>query len=251
MAVWIQISDDISARWATTDFGSQFASIVRLFQGIGIGTIAFIAIGVAGSISIRAFQIILEPPMRRLSFRWRMIRRRRESISSLRKPQWPERILAWVTMEVFAGLAPDYPTETFIDMRNRLSDDGELRRLSLDFERDLHRNPSAPFIGDSRGSFAERLDARQYEDDFRVAVVPALMILIISLGVSGWSWILWSIPLLLAVYGSSLSKRDDTTLLALSWLLDGNGSCHTLEMLRLWARERSYEIRSSGLLRQA
>ena len=82
-----------------------------------------------------------------------------------------------------------------------------------------------------------------------MAVVPALITLIVSVGLWGWNWLLWSIPLLIIVYGSSLSKRDDTTLLALTWLLDGNGTCHTLEMLRLWAHEQSYEIRSSGLLR--
>lgn len=250
IAIWIQVSDDISAQWATTDFGTQFVSVSRLLQGIGVGTLAFVAIGVAGSISIRAFQLLLEPPMRRLLSRARvMIDYRRGGLRGFREPKWSQRIFGWVTKEVFAGLAPDYPVETLVDMRHRLSNDVNLKRLALDLEHELRRNPSAPFVVDSRGSWAERLDARQYEDDFRVAVVPALMTLVVSVGLSGWNWLLWWIPLLMVVYCSSLSKRDDTTLLALTWLLDGNGTCQTLEVLRLRAREESYEIRASGQIR--
>ena len=243
IAVWIQISDDIAARWATTDFGSQFVSFAGMLQGVGVGTIAFLVVGVAGSISIRAFQLIVEPVMRWLLSKWTVIRYHREGRARFREPRWSRRLFGWVAREVFAGLEPDYPVEKFADMRSRLLGDPELRRLALDLENELRRNPSAPFVVESRGSFAERLDARQYEDDFRVAVVPALLTLIVSVGISGWSWVLFSIPLLIIIYIASLSKRDDTTLLALTWLLDGNGNCHTLEMLRLHAREESHEIR--------
>ena len=243
MAIWIQMSDDISARWATTDFGSQFVSITGMLQGIGVGTAALVAVGVAGSISIRTFELFLEPTMRWLLSKWTRIRYRQGDRTRFREPRWSRRIFGWVTKEVFAGLEPNYPIEKLTDMRSRLMSDSELHGLALDLENELRRNPSAPFVGDSRGSFAERLDARQYEDDFRVAVVPALMILIASVGISGWDWLLLSIPLLIVVYVSSLLKRDDTTLLALTWLLDGNGTCHTLQMLKLRAREESHEIR--------
>ena len=242
-ALWIQISDDISAQWARSDFGSQLVSLAGMLRGIGVGTIAFVAVGVAGSVSIRAFQLFVEPVMRWLLSKWTWIRYRREGHSRFREPRWSRRIFGWVTKEVFAGLEPDYPVEKLSDMRSRLLSDSELRRLALDLENELRRSPSAPFVGDSRGSFAERLDARQYEDDFRVAVIPALITLVVSIGTSGWSWLLLSIPLLIVVYVASLSKRDDTTLLALTWLLDGNGTCHTLQMLRLHAREESHEIR--------
>ena len=205
IAIWIQVSDDISAQWATTDFGTQFVSASRLLQGIGVGTLAFVATGVAGSISIRTFQLFLEPPMRRLLSKGRAtMDYRRRSLHGLREPKWTRRIFGWITKEVFAELAPDYPVETSTDMRYRLSNDADLKRLALELEHELQRNPSAPFVVDHRGSWAERLDARQYEDDFRVAVVPALMTLVVSVGISGWYWLLWSIPLLMVVYCSSL-----------------------------------------------
>lgn len=246
MAVWIQISDEIAARWATSDFGAQLASVSGLLQGVGVATLALLATGVAGSVSIRAFRLFVEPVMRRLLSLWTRVRYRKEIRTYYREPQWPERISAWATMEIFSEFAPDRPTETFWEMRSRISRDPEFRRLSRDLERDLRGNPSAPFIGDDQAGLVQRLDALQFEDDFRVAVVPALMALIVSVGVSGWSWTLGSIPLLVLVYGSSLSKRDDTTLLALTWLLDGNGTCHGVEVLRLWTHDQSQQLRANG-----
>ncbi len=151
------------------------------------------------------------------------------------EPKWDRKVVGWVTGQVVPKLRWDRDTEPLQEMRRRLSSESELRSLIIDLEQDLERSPSSPFMAEDAKGLVERLDAASSENEYRIAVMPALIILLASIGIAWWSWVLVFSPIVILVYGSSLAKRDDTTLLALGWLLDGKGSSHALDEIRLWA----------------
>lgn len=160
------------------------------------------------------------------------------------EPKWDRKIVGWVAGQIVPRLRSDRSTEPLREMRRRLSGEHELKSLIIDLEQDLERSPSSPFIGDDNKGLVERLDAVSSENDYRIAVMPALLLLLASIGLTLWSWSLLFSPIVILVYGSSLAKRDDTTLLVLGWLLDGRGSSHALDAICLWADREADRMNS-------
>lgn len=161
-------------------------------------------------------------------------------------PRWGEEILNWVVNEIYVALRPQWPRESLLSLRRRISDDTDLRRKVMDLEREIEANPAACFTNGEHQVLMSRLNAQVSENDYRVAVTPPLALLSISIGIAWWSWVLFLLPLLLVVYGASLAKREEISRLALGWLLDGKGTCHSLRQVRLWAREMAVSIKNDG-----
>lgn len=161
------------------------------------------------------------------------------------KPRWDRKILGWVAGEVYNNLRLDKRLETPAEMRRRLRKDNSLQSAILSLEGELERNPAAPFTGDQESDLVTRLETLGSENDYRLAVMPSLIFLLVSIGISWWYWALLVIPLPLLTYGSSLSKQDDVPVLALGWLLDGRDTSHSLEELRLWATREADRINQS------
>lgn len=79
-------------------------------------------------------------------------------------------------------------------------------------------------------------------NEYRLAVMPALAALLVSIGLAWWSWAFAFIPITALIYCSSLTKRDDIPQLALGWLLSGRGRLHALDEIRLWAKHEAAKI---------
>ena len=161
------------------------------------------------------------------------------------KPKWDRKILGWIAGEVYNNLHHDKRLETPAELRRRLRKDNSLQSAILSLEGELERNPAAPFTGDQESDLVTRLDTLSSENEYRLAVMPSLIFLLVGIGISWWYWALFVIPLPLLIYGSSLSKQDDVPVLALGWLLDGRGTSHSLEELRLWATREADRINQS------
>jgi len=144
--------------------------------------------------------------------------------------------MGWVA-GVIIDISPSiHLEESRSRLRQRLSEEGELQHLIINLEKEIERNPSAPFVENNGSTFVDRLDALVGENEYRAAVTPPLLLLLISVGIEWWAWALVGVPVLILVYGASLAKRDDIALLALGWLLDGKGTSHALEEIQRWAR---------------
>lgn len=155
------------------------------------------------------------------------------------RPKWDKEVIGWVSGVVVrtVNLATSQR-----DLKRHLSQDSELRSLVINLEKEIERNPSAPFVENNGSSFVDRLDASKSENEYRTAVTPPLLALVISVGIEWWSWVFISIPVLVLVYGASLAKRDDISLLALGWLLDEKGTSQALEEIRRWAHEYALNL---------
>ena len=161
------------------------------------------------------------------------------------KPKWDRKIIGWVAGEVYQNLRVDKRSETPAEMRRRLRKDNSLRSAILSLEGELERNPSAPFTGEQEADLVTRLDTLSIENEYRLAAMPALTFLLVSIGISWWYWALLVIPFPLLAYGSAVARQDDVSVLALGWLLDGRGTSHSLEELRLWATREADRINQS------
>ena len=160
------------------------------------------------------------------------------------EPKWGRRAIGWATQEVYDAIAPNRRAESFERLRNRLAQDSELRNLVVSLEEQLEGNPLAPFVSEDCTNEREHLNAIIGENEYRLAVMPAFIAVLVSIGLVWWSWTLAFIPITLLVYGSSLAKHDDVPRSALGWLLDGRGSSYALDEIRHWA-EREAELLNS------
>lgn len=159
-------------------------------------------------------------------------------------PKWDRKIVGWVASEVHQQLNLNKRSETPASMRRRLRKNSSLQSAMLSLERELEQNPSAPFMGEDY-ALVSKIDELRSENEYRLAVMPALTILLISIGIGWWYWALLFVPLPILAYGSSLAKQDDVSVLALGLLLDGKGSSHSLEELRHWAANEAARINKS------
>ena len=160
------------------------------------------------------------------------------------EPKWSRRVIGWAAEEIYGVIRPSQRSESFEQMRNRLSQDGDLRHLVVSLERELERTPSAPFVGKDSTDVVERLNTVMSENEYRLAVMPALAALLVSMGLVWWSWTFIFVPITVLVYGSSLAKQDDVPRSALGWLLDGKGSSYALEEIRLWANREAERLKN-------
>lgn len=246
LAIWIQLADRISSNWPGRLFGEQLADVLALLQGFGVMTLLLLAVGVAGSTSTHMSKLIVEPGMRWLAVRWQercAVRKHKRSKRSRLydvRSEWGRKVIGWTAMEVHANLYRGQ--EPFETMRKRLARDSSLSQLVVALERELEKNPSAPFIGEDCSNIFERLNAMTSENEYRLAVMPALAALLVSIGLAWWSWAFAFIPITALIYCSSLTKRDDIPQLALEWLLSGRGSLHALDEIRLWATQEAAKI---------
>ena len=158
------------------------------------------------------------------------------------EPKWGGRVIGWAAEEVYRKVHGDQRQVPFEDMRSRLARNDNLRHLVVSLERELERNPSAPFIGEDDTNVLERLTAVISENEYRLAVMPALAALFVSIGLAWWYWAFAFIPITALVYGSSLAKQDDVPRSALGWLLDGRGSSYALDEIRLCAEREAETI---------
>ena len=161
------------------------------------------------------------------------------------EPRWGKKVVVWAAHEVYGQVDQDRSQESFDTMRSRLAQDNELRQLMISLERELERNPSAPFVGEESSNVLERLTSAISENEYRLAVMPALAAVLTSIALAWWSWVILLIPVTLLVYGSSLARRDDMPRSALGWLLDGRGSSYALDEVRLWTRREAMRINGS------
>lgn len=158
------------------------------------------------------------------------------------RPKWGSRVIGWAAEEVYSAILPNRSSESFEHMRDRLARDNDLRRLVVSLERELEENPSAPFIGESGTSVFEHLNAVVSENEYRLAVMPAVAALLFSVGLSWWAWTLAFVPITILVYGSSLAKQDNVPRSALEWLLSGRGSSYALDEIRHWAEREAEKL---------
>ena len=100
------------------------------------------------------------------------------------EPKWEGKVIGWVAGEVINRVRSSRRTESLQEMRLRLSQDYQLRQLILALEKELESNPSGPFIGDEDSKVLERLDEIVSETEFRLASMPALSILLVSMGIA-------------------------------------------------------------------
>lgn len=155
------------------------------------------------------------------------------------EPKWDRKIVAWVSGQILSELGNYRPKKPLVQLQRELRTNEDLRTLIVSLENELARNPAGAFIGSDSLGIVERLEAVSVENEYRIAVAPALMLLILSIGIEWWSWTLLVLPVVVLIYGSSLAKRDDVTIRALGWLLDGTAVSHELESIRLWSREEA------------
>ena len=161
------------------------------------------------------------------------------------EPKWGKKVVVWAAHNVYSQVDQDRIQESFDTMRSRLARDSELRQLVVSLERELERNPSAPFVDEESSSVLERITSAISENDYRLAVMPALAALFTSIALAWWPWVFALIPIPLLVYGSALAKRDEVPRSALGWLLDGRGSSNALDEVRLWAEREAMRINGS------
>ena len=291
IAAWIFLAEPVSADWPGATFVDQLSSAIGSLEGVGLGTLVLLTIGITGSIFTRASRLFLEPVMREIVERWQerckvrrfvrstwgspfevggspadiaaeIVRRRRNPLESsyrwLREwfpgknayieyhaehfwmePKWDRKIVAWVSGQILSELGSYRPKKPLPQLQQKLRSNQDLRGLIISFESELERDPTGAFVGSQSNDFVERLETVSVENEYRVAVTPASMLLIIGIGIEWWSWALLMLPVLILIYGSSLAKRDDVSLTALVWLLDGQAVSHELESIRLWSREEA------------
>ena len=161
------------------------------------------------------------------------------------EPRWGKKVVVWAAHEVYDQVDQDRIQESFDTMRSRLARDNELRQLVVSLERELEGNPAAPFVGEESSNVLERITSAISENDYRLAVMPALAALLTSIALAWWPWVFVLIPITLLVYGSSLARRDDVPRSALGWLLDGRGSSYALDEVRLWTNREAMRINGS------
>lgn len=293
-AIWIQLADDLSGDWEGHIFGEQLSDVLTQLHGFGVATLLLMAVGVAGSVSIRASKLLLEPPMRWFVARWQercavrkhlrssrwspfdgggsewdiadaqVTRDRKFITNSVRwirdwkpgkgayteyhtinfwlEPRWGKSVITWAANKVYSQVHLDKHRESLNAMRRRLAQDNELHQLVVSLEHELERNPSGPFVGEESPNILERLTAATSENEYRLAVMPALTAILMSIAVAWWLWALVSIPITLLAYGSSLAKQDDLPRSALGWLLDGRGRSYALDEVRLWTEREAMRI---------
>lgn len=157
------------------------------------------------------------------------------------EPKWGRRAIGWATQEVYDAVPSRRRTVSFESLRTRLAQDSELRNLVMSLEKELEGNPLAPFVSEDCTTEREHLNAIIGENEYRLAVMPALTAVLVSIGLVWWPWSFAFVPITLLVYGSSLAKHDDVPRSALGWLLDGKGSFYALDEIRHWA-EREAEM---------
>ncbi len=155
------------------------------------------------------------------------------------RPKWDKEVIGWAS-NVIADIE-DLPGSQG-DLKKMLAQDSELQSLIIDLESEIERNPSAPFVENNSSAFVDRLDALRAESEYRAAVIPPLLLLLISVGFEWWAGIFAGLPVLILVYGASLAKQDDIALLSLGWLLEGNGTSVALEEIRRWSHEYSRNL---------
>ena len=298
ITAWILLADHVSDDWHGGTFVDQISSLISSLEGVALGTVLLLVIGILGSISTRASKLLLEPIMREIVERWQerrdvrryvrsrfgspfnvggppediaaeIVRRKRRPLESscrwLREwlpgknayidyhtdnfwvePKWDRKIVPWVSGQILAALGNYYPKKSLVELQRELKTNPDLRTLIVSLERELERNPSGAFVGSQGKGFLERLEAVSSENEYRVAVTPALMLFIIGISLEWWIWALLMLPILILVYGSSLAKRDDVSLTALGWLLDGEATSHELESIRLWSKEEARRMIANG-----
>ena len=161
-------------------------------------------------------------------------------------PKWSDQILPWIVRNINDTVEGVYkgrfPKESMTDLQRRLSKIQELRDLILALEHEVERDPAACIASAQERELLIEVNSLIGENDFRVAISPPLAVLGLSIGTAWWSWGFLAIPLAVAVYGSALNKRNDIAVLCLGGLLNGIGSCSTLEQLEVWAKREAHRI---------
>lgn len=167
-----------------------------------------------------------------------------------KKPKWEWKIVNWASQILLNNTNLQLRSTTLNQLRVTLAENTDLRQLSFLLEEELEADPAAAFVSADSEHILRRVDAALMENNYRVAVAPALLFLT---GSVAWSWEPWlvtaSIPLIL-FYGSALAERQRISLESLNWLLTGNGTLRTLEDIRLWLNEEGRYYVSSNLKKE-
>lgn len=128
----------------------------------------------------------------------------------------------WVSTKI----AQDPEYERFLNrqlnesLRKRINRNPELWHLVLSLRKKLRNDPSAPFSTDQCADISERLRSSSNEDEFRIGILPSIIVLLATLA-SIWSWWLLVPAIALAVvYSRTIVKRYLLAEKALSWLID-------------------------------
>ena len=147
-------------------------------------------------------------------------------IEDAREPQkrdpWMRELTSWASTK----LTENDESERFLDrqlyesLRSRLNRNPEVWHRVVSLRKKMRNDPSAPFSTDRCADISERLRSSSNEDDYRIGILPAV-ILLLSACAARWSWwILLMEPVLIWVYIRTVFKRYMLADKALSWLID-------------------------------
>ena len=230
IAVWIQLADTLSGDWRGKTFADQLASVTTSLQGLGIISILLLAIGITGTVTIKATSLILEPLVE-----FYLTRRRVPHYAP--HWRWNRRLIEFLSTEQLLEYSGQLKPDRLQNFRALLLEDERLQIMARDLRFDLEENPSTPFIATDDEALVTRLELSQSENNYGTAIIPALIVLSISMALSWSYWIALATPVLLLLYASFVVQRGRTALLSFDWLLEGKGSSQRLREIRQYTRE--------------